>query len=138
MFLSILLHSNYLFNTITQSFYIVLSHISIRTRNKISAGILFIRRRNNYTRGRAWVAQNFFFRKNLTVPKIVAQCQKHPIPYLNTCITYLNTSTRLSAPYLNTCIAYLNTLSRLSAPYLNTCIAYLNTWSRLSALGSIS
>ena len=70
MFLSILLHSNYLFNTITQSFYIVLSHISIRTRNKISAGVLFIRRRNNYTRGPAWVAQKkFFFEK-------ISQCRK--------------------------------------------------------------
>ena len=59
-----------------------------------------------------------FFRKNLTVSKIVAQCRKHPIPYLNTCFTYLNTSTRLSAPYLNTCINYPNTLSQLSAPYL--------------------
>ena len=131
MFLSIFIHFNYLFQTITQSFYIVLSHINIRTRNKISAGVLIIRRRNNYTRGRA--SQKIFeFFRNLTVPKIVAQCRKHPIPYLNTCLTYLNTSTRLSAPYLNTCIAYLNTLSRLSAPYLNTSIAYLNTLSRLS------
>ena len=67
----------------------------------------------------------------------VSQYRKHPIPYLNTCIAYLNTLNRLSAPYLNTCIAYLNTFTRLSAPYLNTCIAYLNTLSRLSALGSI-
>ena len=28
------------------------SHINIRTRNKISAGVLIIRKRNNYTRGR--------------------------------------------------------------------------------------
>ena len=45
-----------------------------------------------------------------TVPKIVPQCRKGTIPYLNTCITYLNTL----APYLNTCLNYLNTLTRLS------------------------
>ena len=39
-------------------------------------------------------------------------------PNLNTCITYLNTLSRLFAPYLNTCITYLNKLNRLSAPYL--------------------
>ena len=32
MFLSIFIHFNYLFQTITQSFYIALSHINIRTR----------------------------------------------------------------------------------------------------------
>ena len=48
MFLSILIHSNQLFQTITQSFYIALSHMNIRTRNKISAGVLFIHRRNNF------------------------------------------------------------------------------------------
>ena len=36
----------------------------------------------------------------------------------------------LSAPYLNTCITYLKTLSRLSAP----CITYLYTMSRLHTL----
>ena len=64
-----------------------------------------------------------------TVPKIVAQCQKRPIPYLYTmtrtidyayklpnAIAYLNTC----IPYLNTCITFLNTLTRLSAPYPNT------------------
>ena len=51
-------------------------------------------------------------------------------PYLNTCITYLNTLSQLSAPYLNTCITYPNTLSRLSAP----CITYLYTLSRLHTL----
>ena len=79
MFLSILIHSNQLFQTITQSFYIALSHINIRKRNKISAGVIIIRRRNNYPRGRAGLQeknQKIFFRKNLTVPKIVAQCRK--------------------------------------------------------------
>ena len=81
------------------------------------------------------------------------------VPYLNTCIVYLNTLTRfpistfalpifihpspivihwlgfwLSAPYLKTCIAYLKTLCRLSAPYLITCTAYLKTLSRLPIL----
>ena len=43
MFLSIFILSNYLFQTITQSFYITLSQINIRTRNKISASVLIIR-----------------------------------------------------------------------------------------------
>ena len=97
------------------------------------------------------------FRKSLRVPKIVAQCRKYPIPYLNTlnrtipyaytlpkAIAYLNTCIpilihwlgfRLSAPYLNTCITYLNTLSRLSDPYLNTLPPILIHWVgfRLSA-----
>ena len=45
-------------------------------------------------------------------------------------MAYLNTLSRLSAPYLNTCITYPNTLSRLSAP----CITYLYTLSRLHIL----
>ena len=96
----------------------------------VSAAVLIIRRRNKYPCGRGCKKKNF--RSSLTVPKIVAQCQKHPVPYLSTCITYLNALTRLSDPYLNKCITYLNTLSRLSAPYLNTCITYLSTLSRLS------
>ena len=67
------------------------------------------------------------------MPKIVAQCQKHPVPHPNTCITYLNTLTRLSDPYHNTCFTYLTSICRLSAPYLNTCITYLNTLTRLPA-----
>ena len=55
-------------------------------------------------------------------------------PYLNTCITYLITLSRLSAPYLNTC--YLNTLSRLHILIHCRTVPYLNTWpevpSRLS------
>ena len=35
---------------------------------------------------------NFFFEKISQCRKL---CRKHPIPYLNTCITYLNTLTRL-------------------------------------------
>ena len=77
MFLSTFINFYYFFQTITQSFYIALSHIIIRAPIKISAGILIIRRRNNYTR-RQWEPMNFknFFRKNLTVSKIVAQCRK--------------------------------------------------------------
>ena len=121
-------------------------------RNKKSAGVLIIRA------GGAARKKSIqkIFRISLTVPKIVAQRRKliishlytmrrtiayalpNAIAYLNTCIPYLNTLTRLSAPYLNACIAYLNKLRRLSAPYLNTCIAYLNTLNRLSTLGSIS
>ena len=68
------------FKLLHNLFYITLGHINIRTRKKN------IRRLNNYTRGRA--SQNFlkFFRKNLTVPKIVAQCRKRVIPYLYTLI----------------------------------------------------
>ena len=37
MSLLVFIHSNYLFKTLLQCFYIALSHISIRTRNKSSA-----------------------------------------------------------------------------------------------------
>ena len=47
---------------------------------KISGGGKIMRWRNFYP-GRARVAKN---QKNLTVPKIVAQCRKYPIPNLNT------------------------------------------------------
>ena len=71
MFLSIFIHSNQLFQTITQSFYIALGHISIRTRNKKSAGVLIIRRRNNYPRGRAGLQEkNHFFSEK------ISQCGK--------------------------------------------------------------
>ena len=103
--------------------------INYPRRNKLSTGVLIIRA--------GGVHPKVFFEK-------VPQClklfhrklshKKHPITYLNTCITYLNTLT----PYLFTCINHLNTLTRLSTPYLNTCIAYLNTLRRLSVLGSIS
>ena len=149
MFLSIFIHSNQLFPNITKSFYIALSHINIRTRNKISAGVIIIRAGGGHPR---------FFE---IFSKKISQCQKlshsakntlfhiliHALPilihrlgfrlsapFLNTCIAYLNTLSRLSAPYLNTCIAFVNTLSRLSAPYLNTCITYPNILTRLHIL----
>ena len=38
--LSNFIHSNYFFKTLIQSFYKALSHISIRARNKSSAGLI--------------------------------------------------------------------------------------------------
>ena len=108
--------------------YIALSQNSMRRPSNYP-------RRNNYPRGRAYQEFLKFFRKNLTAENTLSLYieTNHALPnaitYLNTCIAYLNTLSRLSAP--NTCIAYLNTLSRLSAP--NRCIAYVNTLSRLSA-----
>ena len=63
-------------------------------------------------------------RNSLTVPKTVEQCQKYPIPYLNTLnrtTPYLNTLSRtISYPNaLNRTIPYLNTLSR-TKPHLKT------------------
>ena len=68
---------NNFFKLLHNTTYIALSHINIRMHNKISAGVLIIRRRNNYTLGR-WAPKNLwnFLQKNLIVPKIVAQCQK--------------------------------------------------------------
>ena len=81
-------------------------------------GVKIIRRRSNYP-GRAQVPKNS--KKN---PKIVAQCQKYPIPNLytlNRTIPYLYTLNR-TIPFLytsNRTIPYLNILSR-TIPYLNT------------------
>ena len=94
-----------------------------------------MRRRKSYP-GRARVDQKFE-KKNLKVPKTVAQCRHYPIPYLYTLsrtIPYLYTLNR-TMPYLytlNRTIPYLNTLNR-TIPYLNTLsrtITYLNTLSR--------
>ena len=94
----------YIFYLTFSNYYTIFLH-SIKSKQyphayQLSAAVIFVRRRNICTRG--WASQQFlnFFRKNLTVPKIVAQCRKHPIPYLNT---------------LNRTIPYLNTLSQLSA-----------------------
>ena len=95
---------------------------------------------NNFPPRRARVAQKTVFRKNLTVPIIVAQCRKWTTPYLFT----LNRTTIYALPkaylytcipYLNTCNAYLNTLIQLSASYLNTFNPILVHWLgfRLSA-----
>ena len=70
------------------------------------------------------------------IAKISHSAENEPTPYLYTLrrtIAYAYTLPNAIA-YLNTCITYLDTLTRLSAPYLNTCIAYLNTWSRLPIL----
>ena len=93
----------------------------------LSAGVIILR-----MGGPARKKSSKFFSKNLTVPKIDAQCRKRVIQYLFTlpnAIAYLNTC----IPYLNTCIAYVNTLSRLSALgsisyYIDEAIPYLNTW----------
>ena len=86
------------FQTFTQSFYLALSHISIRTRNKLSVGVIIIRAggpaRKDQFRKKS-------FRNSLTVPKVVAQCRKYPIPYLYT---------------LSRTIAYLNTLGSSPPP----------------------
>ena len=84
MFLSFFIHSNQLFQIITQSFYIVLSHINIRTRNKISAGVLIIRRRINYRRGRGCQKNFDFFSKKSHSAENCRTVPKMSIPYLYT------------------------------------------------------
>ena len=111
---------------------------------ELSGGGKIFRRRKNYPAAlklcgggiiipgmRGWAK---ILEKN---PKIVAQCQKYPIPYLyalSRTIPYLYTLNR-TIPYLNTLsrtIPHLNTLSRF-IPYVNTLsrtIHYPNTLSR--------
>ena len=121
-------------------FYIALSQSSILTRNRISAGVLKIRRRNIYTRGRASQKFLIFFEKISQCWKLSHSAEKTLIHILIHALPILihRLGFRFSAPYLNTCITYLNTLSRLlilihalpilihwvgfrlSAPYLNT------------------
>ena len=50
-------------------------------RNKKSA-VITIRRRKNYPRVRACHEFLKFFEKNLTVPKIVAECRKNKTLYI--------------------------------------------------------
>ena len=63
-------------------------------------------------------------KKNLKLHQTVAQCRKHPIPYLYTLsqtIPYLDTLSR-TIPYLNSLsriVPYIKKLSR-TIPYLNT------------------
>ena len=108
-------------------------------RNKVSAGVIFIRKRNNYPRGwdsKKKIHSKFFFLNSLTVPKFDAECRKKVIPYqyaLRRTIAYAFTFPNPIA-YLKIFIPYLNTLTRLSPLDLNTCIAYLNTLSRLFIL----
>ena len=91
MFLSTFIHSKLLFQTLTQTFYLALSHVIIRTRNKISAGVLINRGRSNYTRGRGCKKKTF--RKNFTVPKIVPK-NSHSISL------YIQTNYRMLLPIL--------------------------------------
>ena len=110
MFLSIFIHSNQFFPTITKSFYIALSHINIRTRNEIAAVLLIIRACGGHPR-----IFEIFSEK-------ISQCQKLSHSAKNTLFHILihalpilihRLGFRLSAPYLNTCIAYVNILTRL-------------------------
>ena len=85
------LHFNQLFQTNTQSFYIALSHIKIRTRNKLSAGVLNIREpqadgsgRNKYPRGGPGKNSKKNSKESHIAERIVAQCRKWIIPYLCT------------------------------------------------------
>ena len=82
---------------------------------KLSGGGVKIMRRQNIYKGavgvrevgggRGWAKGRNHFRKNFTVLKIVAQCRKYPIPYLNTLRDHL-----CSKP---NAIAYLNRLPKL-------------------------
>ena len=143
MFLSTSIHSKKLFQTITQPFYIA----SNRTLNKKSAGVKNYKwssvnssRRSNNPPGRkaaegvlqrmGQIFEEKFFSKKLTVPKIVAQCRKHPNPYLNTLrdhsiSLYITKNTTLvdcrnyTLPYyIAETMTYLNTLPKktLSLP----------------------
>ena len=67
---------------------------TILLAEKLSGGGVKIMRRQNIYKGavgvrevgggRGWAKGRNYFRKNFTVLKIVAQCRKYPIPYLNT------------------------------------------------------
>ena len=76
MFLITFVHSINFYEIKVNCFHIAIGQNSIRTRNRISAGVKIIRGHNNYTRGRASRKLFNFSRENLTVPKIVAQCRK--------------------------------------------------------------
>ena len=86
--LSFFMHSNQLFQTITQSFYIAISLISIRetqsdgsTRNKLSAGVGNIRGRNNCLGVRKCPKKSNFRKKSHSAES----CRTVPkIPYLYT------------------------------------------------------
>ena len=142
MVVSIFIYSNLLFKTLIQSFYIALSHISICPRNKISAGVKFICRRNNYPRGRACkkkISSNFFFLVVVSQYRKLSHSTENESFHILIhrdepmhCRMLLSISKQAS-PILIHWLGF-----RLSAPYLNTCIAYLNTLIRLSALDSNS
>ena len=88
----------------------------------VSAGVLIIRAVIFFRAGGRACKKNFrkkFSKKShsaencRTVPQKVAQCRKRVIPQLYT----LRRTIAYALPnaYLNTCITYLNTLTRLSA-----------------------
>ena len=76
MFLSNSIHSNSFFQPITQSFYLLLSQNSIRTRNEISAGVLIIRRRKKLSARGPWEKIKKNLKKSHSAEKNVTQCQK--------------------------------------------------------------
>ena len=88
-------------------------------------------------RGRALAKIFELFRKNLTVPKTVAQCRrklafhilKHALPIL---IHWLGFWLHILIHALPISILWLG--FRFSAPYLNTCITYSWVGSRLHIL----
>ena len=88
-------------------------------RNKISAGVLIIRA-VIIIRAGGGHPKNFFEK---ICRKLSHSAEKDPIPYLNTCIAYLNTLSRLSAPYLSRLV---------SAPYPNTLPTRLGSQSESS------
>ena len=83
--------------SITQSSFIALSHINIRTRNKLSAGVLIIRGRNNYTRGRACKKnqfRKFFAKKSHSAENCAKNCRT--VPKLSHSISfYIETNYRM-------------------------------------------
>ena len=134
----------------TSAHTILLGGKYIRERQRTVGGAKVIRRLKKYPAAKklsAQVGQKFdFFRKNFTVCKKVAQCQKYPIPYLNTlrdhsislfvtkntillhCRNYLKPI--IPSPiskYIAEIIPYLNALPKLY-PIRRRNIPYFNTW----------
>ena len=118
MFLSFFIQSNQLFKTLIQSFYIALSQNTIRTRNKITAGVVIIRTVIIIRAGgrHPKIFGNFFSKKfhsakncaeNEHSISLYIETNYSPCLYITKCYhlplymhPYLNTLTRLSAPYL--------------------------------------
>ena len=98
-----------------QSFYIALSQDSIRTRNKLSAGLINIRaggRALNFGNFSEKISQyrklSYSAENCRKVPKNVAHYRKRVIPYL-----YTLTRTIAYAYTFPNAFAHLNTLTRL-------------------------
>ena len=92
------------FQSITQSFHKTLSRINIRTRNKISAGVLIIRGRINYTRGRAsQKLLNFYSKKSHSAEncRTVAKMNHSPSLYIAEHTRFVPKTKKLSAANQN-------------------------------------